>query len=102
MRRPASQGPDHALAHADVEAQGEAPEIYRVVDLRAYVKPEMDEEISDTAGTSSGPSRSMICTCVPVETCVCNTVTYPAGCTCVGHCSCVGNTCVSGLYWYPY
>ena len=94
--------PDHTLESAEIPEDTEGPEIYAVSDLRAYAKPDLDEELSNPVGGGAADcGAEVICTCVPVETCACNVVTRATGGgSCPGDCSCVGNTCVS-LYWYP-
>jgi hypothetical protein len=82
--------PDHTLQGADIKGKDEPPMLYAVTDLRAYVKPEMAEELG--AGTGGGLTlcgTEVMCTCVPVETCACNTVGYKVGgTTCPGFCAC--------------
>ncbi len=95
----AKQGPDHTLAGTDIQPQGDPPKVFNVVDLRAYIKPEMDEELMGSEGNPATYGTETVCTCVPVEDCVCNTVSYYSGgdpdpCTCVGTCA--------PLYWFPY
>ena len=95
----ATNGPDHTLAGADIDGKGEEPKVFSVVDLRAYVKPEMDEELTSSDGLAADYGIETVCECVPVEDCVCNTVAYYSG----GNsdpCSCV-STCAP-LYWFPY
>lgn len=98
--------PDDTLGAMDIQPSGQEPQVYSVVDLRAYLKPPMDEELSSPAGGAADPGSSTICTCVPVEDCVCNTVTYHGGSDpCPNVCSCVGDTCYGGchgVYYYPY
>lgn len=107
-----SKGPNHTLLDAEIDAAGEAPEIYAVADLRAYVKPDLDEELGSPMGDPAVCGSEVLCTCVPVETCVCDTVSYHAGggsscpgdcpCQCTSTCTCqCTGTCVS-LYWFPY
>ena len=97
------QGPDHTLLGAEIEESGEEPEVYAVSDLRAFVTPDLDEEIGRPTGQPAQHGVEVMCSCVPVETCVCDTVTYHSGgtysppCTCL----CTSTTCV-GLYWFPY
>jgi len=101
MGKKSTQGPDHTLANAKIKRDGGKPQILSVVDLRAYVKPEMDEELSSTGGGAAAYGTETVCACVPVEDCACNTVTYyQGGSPCPDHCDCVG-ACV-GLYWFPY
>lgn len=89
--------PDHTLASADIEKSQESPKIYSVTNLRAFVKPDLDEELGSPAGNVAYLGVEMSCSCVPVETCACNTVSYYQG---GSPCDCTG-TCVS-LYWHPY
>ncbi|MBI4915757.1 MAG: hypothetical protein HY825_07910 [Acidobacteria bacterium] len=106
-----SKGPDHTLLGTEIEPTGEAPEIYAVSDLRAFVKPDLDEELGAPMGGPATCGTEVLCTCVPVETCVCNTVSYHQGggscpgdcpCQCTSTCTCqCTSTCVS-LYWHPY
>ena len=104
--------PDHTLQNSTVPSVDEPPQVYSVTDLRAFVKPELDEVLESPAGHHKPEYGQTICSCVPVETCVCNTVTYRVGggCPCTGTLSC-GTTCsvtctcqVTGgsLYWFPY
>ncbi|HUJ10665.1 MAG TPA: hypothetical protein VL171_11620 [Verrucomicrobiae bacterium] len=94
--------PDHTLQNADIKAQNEPPMVFAVSDLRAYVKPDLAEELGSPAGGLATCGTEVVCACVPVETCACNTVSYNSGgSSCPSNCSCVGNTCV-GLYWFPY
>ncbi len=106
----APEPPDDRLAAAQTKDAGDAPKVYAVTNLKAYVKPPMEEEITtshgEPAGGSTGIGVGVICTCVPVETCACFTVTYPSGnvicpadpgdpCGCTGTCSCNPHcTCV--------
>jgi hypothetical protein len=92
--------PDHSLPDAAPEPpEDQAPEVYAVTDLRALVKPEMAEELTKSTGGAATCSSQFACSCVPVETCACNVVTYAGsvdpGCSC----QCTGT---SSLYWYPY
>ena len=102
---PGGRGPDHTLLGADItETPGDEPKIYAVSNLRTYVKPDLDEELGAPMGENAAEcGTEVLCTCVPVETCVCDTVTYHAGgSSCPGDCSCqCTSTCVS-LYWHPY
>jgi hypothetical protein len=97
------QGPDHTLLGAEIEESGEEPEVYAVSDLRAFVTPDLDEEIGRPTGQPAQHGVEVMCSCVPVETCVCDTVTYHSGGTysppCASVCTVTG--CV-GLYWHPY
>lgn len=117
MRKKSDQrGPDHTLLGAKIEESGEEPQVYAVSDLRAFVTPDLDEELGRPTGLPAHCGTEVMCSCVPVEACVCDTVTYHSGgsyspcpctsttcqvtCTCTSTCPCTG-TCVS-LYWYPY
>ncbi|HNX49701.1 MAG TPA: hypothetical protein PKL08_06035 [Thermoanaerobaculaceae bacterium] len=103
--------PDHTLLGASPADDDEAPQVYAVADLRAFVKPDLDEELGAPTGSPAVCGTEVLCTCVPVETCVCNTVSYRSGgtscpgdcpCQCTSTCTCqCTGTCVS-LYWYPY
>jgi hypothetical protein len=101
MSEQAKDAPDHTMASADVQATGEGPKIYAVSNLRAYLKPDLAEELTTAEGVPATCGSEVVCSCVPVETCVCNTVTYHVGgspgCPC--QCQCTGT---GGLYWYPY
>ena len=110
------RGPDHTLLGAEIDENGEEPQIYAVSDLRTFVTPDLDEELGLPTGLPAQCGTEVMCSCVPVEACVCDTVTYHSGgsynpcpctsttcqvtCTCTSTCPCTG-TCVS-LYWYPY
>ena len=101
MKDERQEMPDHTLLSAEIKETGEGPKIYAVSDLRAYVKPDMDEELGAPIGGAATCGAEVVCSCVPVETCACNTVTYTSGgSSCPGDCPCVGN-CVN-LYWFPY
>ena len=94
-------GPDHTLAKAAPVGKDDKPRVFSVVDLRAYIKPEMDEELTGSTERPATYGTETVCLCVPVEDCVCNTVSYyQGGSSCPGYCSCV-NACAP-LYWYPY
>ncbi len=97
--------PNDNIIAALLQESGEKPEIYAVTNLRAYVKPDLDEELTKPGGGGATCGTEVVCTCVPVETCVCNTVTYhvggdSGGCSCVGNC-CVGDSCYT-IYHFPY
>lgn len=94
--------PDHTLMNAPLNGPSQGgPQIYSVVDLREYVQPELDEELSSTQGGDASYGVETMCECVPVEDCACNAVSfYHGGQPCPDYCSCVG-ACVS-LYWFPY
>jgi hypothetical protein len=92
--------PDDGIDSVNIPDDDEAPEIYAVSDLRAYVKPDLDEELGAPTGEAAVCGTEVVCSCVPVDTCACNTVSYlSGGSTCPTDCSCEGQ-CVS-LYWYP-
>lgn len=104
-----TEKPDFSLENAQIPVSDEKPEVYAVSDLRSYVKPDLDEELSKPSGSAAICGSEVICSCVPVETCVCNQVSYHTGgnygCSnhapCASHCG--SNTCVcAGLYWHPY
>ena len=96
------KGPDHSLINAKIQTKGEEPEVYAVMDLKAFVKPGLDEELTSIKGDAAAYGTEMICECVPVEDCVCNTVSeYSGNNPCPSDCDCVGDGCV-GLYWHPY
>jgi hypothetical protein len=105
MTDKSKKGPDHTLLGAHIDDTKEAPEIYAVSDLRAYVKPDLDEELGAPTGGPAVCGSEVLCTCVPVETCVCDAVSYHVGgSSCPGDCPCqctCTSTCVS-LYWFPY
>jgi len=91
--------PDHTIASAKVKAGAEPPRVYAVANLRAYLKPTMDEELTSPEGGAANLGTALVCACVPVENCVCDTVQHhQGGSGCPDHCS----TCVGGLYWFPY
>lgn len=97
------KGPDHTLKNVRLPRSDEAPAVYAVVDLRAYLKPEMDEELTSPEGEPAVYGTETMCACVPVEDCACNTVShYVDGSTCPAHCECVGYGGGGGVYWYPY
>ena len=98
-----TKGPDHTLLGARIETRDDPPRIFAVTDLRAYVKPDLDEELGSPTGGLATCGTEMMCTCVPVETCACDTVSYHNGgsvCPSDCPCQCTG-TCV-GIYWHPY
>jgi hypothetical protein len=95
--------PDHSLLGTDIPKNDESPKVYAVSDLRALAKPELDEELGASDGGLATCTTEILCSCVPVETCACNTVTYGSN-TYVGtpsECSCDINSCVC-KYWFPY
>ena len=95
--------PDHSLQGADIPADKDSPKVYAVADLRAYVKPDLSEELGSPTGGLANCGTETLCSCVPVETCVCNTVTYhQGGSTCPGNCPCDTNCVCVSLYWFPY
>ena len=102
--RPApADAPDHTIESARIESDGEPPRVFAVADLKAYLKPEMAEELSSSTGGAAEPGTPMVCRCVPVELCACDTVSYSQGANpCPSNCSCVGDTCYSCRYWHPY
>ncbi len=97
-------------AEASVPDKPETPEVYAIADLRQYVKPPMSEELGASGGGLVDLDTKVVCTCVPVETCVCHAVTYnPQASDCGATCSCVQDTCVCGCtgttcyyYYRPY
>jgi hypothetical protein len=101
MSEQKKNNPDHSLSNAKIPASGEPPKVYAVSDLRALVKPELDEELGAPTGSLATCGTETLCTCVPVETCACNVVSYrQGGSACPDHCPC---QCTStGLYWFPY
>ena len=99
MSESKNDGPDHTLFGADIQRGSGQPEVFAVTSLRPYVKPQLDEELGLHTGGAADCGTELLCTCVPFETCACNTVTYHAGgcpCTCTGTC---GST---SCYWYYY
>lgn len=91
--------PDDRLEEVPLPADDGPPEIYAISDLRAYVKPDLDEELGAPTGDPAVCGTEVQCSCVPVETCACNVVTYITGDqACTSHCP--ADYCVS-LYWYP-
>jgi hypothetical protein len=98
MRQTPTSGPDHSLAHAPVRRKGEKPRVFDVADLRAYIKPDMKEELSSPEGGAATLGTVTVCACVPVEDCVCNAVTYYSGSNpCPTHSGGGGG----GGYWAP-
>jgi hypothetical protein len=71
--------PDHTLVNSHVPSAGEPPRVYAVTDLQAFVKPTLDEELGGPGKENAVTHGRTICLCVPVMTCVCNTVTYYFG-----------------------
>lgn len=93
--------PDHTLLGSDIEDDGEPPKVYAVTDLRPYLTPDMEEELGAAPGDSASCGSEVVCTCVPVATCACDTVTYHVG---TDFCSpyCTTCTCTStSHYWHP-
>ena len=100
--RPKVDKVDHTLMSSNVKESGDGPVVFAVTDLRAYVKPDLDEELGSPVGGAAECGAEVLCTCVPVETCACNTVSHHSGgsgCPSDCACQCTG-TCV-GLYWFP-
>jgi hypothetical protein len=92
--------PDHRLSSARIPLSNEEPTVKALVNLKAYVKPNLDEELSDPSGAQALPGTEMICRCVPVEQCMCNSVDYYVDSKpCPTHCSCVGYTCHACKHW---
>ena len=77
------------------------PKVYAIADLRKFVKPPMGEELGKSDGGLVDLSQEVVCTCVPVETCVCHVVTYK---TDANDCACTGTGGGGTCYWYyrPY
>ena len=73
------KGPDHTLNGAKLTGRGEEPKIFSVVDLRAYVKPPLDEALADSTAGPASPGLERVCQCVPVEECACYAVSYHVG-----------------------
>ena len=95
--------PDHTLLNADIRPDNEPPKVYAVTDLRAYVKPDLAEELESPAGGLATCGTEMMCSCVPVETCACDTVSYrTGGSVCPSDCPCQCTGTCAGLYWWPY
>lgn len=104
--------PDHTLANADIAAKNEPPQVYAVSDLRAYVKPELAEELGGFNHTPYVPALAdcgteVVCRCVAVEGCACNSVEYNVGgcsstCTCECEPYCPHCSCTCKPYYYPY
>jgi hypothetical protein len=94
-------------ADASTPKKPEPPKVYAITDLRKYVKPPMSEELGKSDGGLVDLDSVVVCTCVPVETCVCHVVTYnveATDCGCTGTCPCTGTcggTCCYS-YWRPY
>lgn len=96
-------GPDHTLVGAEVRPTDEKPEVYAMASLLALVKPDLDEELGAPDGGIADCGTEMLCTCVPVETCACNTVSYhDGGSPCPSDCPCQCTGQCVGLYWHPY
>ena len=105
MAAASPKGPDHTLNGAKLRARGEEPKVFSVVDLRAYVKPPLDEELSDSAASPAAPGTETVCQCVPVEECACYTVSHYVGADpCPSHptCSCHGRCSCNPVYTYYY
>lgn len=93
--------PDHTLASANIAAKNEPPQVYAVSDLRAYVKPDLAEELAGINDTLATCGTEVLCTCVPVETCACHSVSYhSSGCASTCSCEVQCNCCMP--YYYPY
>jgi len=100
-----SDAPNHSLVGANIPLDNEAPKIYAVADLRAYIKPPMGEELGSPAGASEPPATpgtEVACPCVPVEDCACHIVQFNQGqniCPtdpgygCETTCGCQGYSC---------
>ena len=88
-------------ADASTPKEPETPKVYAITDLRHYVKPPMGEELGKSDGGLVDLDPKVVCTCVPVETCVCHVVTYNTEAT---DCGCTGTTCYSPCYgcWSYY
>jgi len=82
--------PDHTLGSFDARASGGEPAIYSVTDLRAYLKPDLDEELTGPDGGAADPGTVTVCECVPVTTCACHAVTYYKGSTVCRSWGCYG------------
>jgi hypothetical protein len=97
---------DDRLISADTSTpkEPETPKVYAITDLRQYVKPPMSEELGKSTGGLVDLDPKVVCTCVPVETCVCHVVTYNPEATyestCGNTCGCTGTTCY--YYYRPY
>ena len=91
------EGADHTLASAKIVPTGEGPKVYAVSNLKAYLKPELDEELGAPMGPPAVCGSEVVCSCVPVDTCACNTVSYHVGGSfCPGDCPCqCTGTCYS-------
>lgn len=91
--------PDHRISAARIPESAEPPRVKSVVNLKAYLKPLMDEELSDQSGGTTVPGTEMICGCVPVAQCACDLVQYHVGSNpCPSHCPCEG-TCYTCKHW---
>lgn len=83
------EGADHTLASADIKPTGEGPAIYAVSQLKPYLKPGLAEELGAPVGPPSECGSEVVCSCVPADTCACNTVSHHTGGTlCPGDCTC--------------
>ena len=83
--------PDHKLSSAKIPLTDEAPLVRAVANLKAYVKPSLDEELSADSGSAVYLGTQKVCRCVPVEQCMCDCVYYYYESSIPGHCSCVGD-----------
>lgn len=88
---------DYRIASNNAKATGSGPKVYAVADLKAYLKPEMEEELAAPNGSPADNVSHVVCSCVPVDTCACNTVAYyvgdsfcPTDCPCQCTATCTG------------
>ncbi len=95
------EGADHTLAASKAAPTGEGPKIYAVSNLKAYLKPGLEEELAAPMGPPPECRTEIVCSCVPADSCACNTVSYhvdsqlcpgdcPSQCQCEGICQCNG------------
>jgi len=118
-----SDHPDHLLANSPFLPDAAAPEVFAVKDIRFFLKPEMDEEVSSPEGASAPPARHGVettCGCVPVDSCACNVFEHNVGhnscptqsgcyttcsctrtCPCTATCPCTSTDCgsVCSITW---
>jgi hypothetical protein len=82
---------DHRLLAAKIAASNESPKVKAIANLKAFLKAPMDEELTAHNEGVATPGAEMVCRCVPVALCTCDTVVYYSGSdTCPTNC-CVGD-----------
>ncbi len=103
------EGADHTLASSKAAPTGEGPKIFAVSNLKAYLKPGLEDELAAPMGPPPECGTEIVCECVPADTCACNMVSYHIGgnrcpgdcfcqaiCWCDAECGCVGECVVQG------